>query len=186
MEMKKVYAATEDLMKKTVDKIHTEFAAIRTGRASTALVESIKVDSYGTLMPIKQLANLGTPDAKTIEIRPWDISQTGNIEKAIQKSQLGLTPVNDGKVIRLSVPSLTEERRKDLTKVVHKIAEDFRISLRNERRQAIENLKKLEKDKKITEDDKKKGEHDFQKLTELYVKKVDELLAAKEKEIMEV
>lgn len=186
MEMKKVLAATEDLMKKTIDRIHVEFAAIRTGRASTALVDGIKVDSYGSMMPIKQLANLGTPDARTIEIRPWDISQTANIEKAIQKSQLGLTPVNDGKVIRLSIPSLTEERRKDLIKVVHKIAEDFRVSIRNERRQAIENVKKLEKDKKITEDDKKKGEQDLQKLTELYVKKVDELLAGKEKEIMEV
>ncbi|MFH1368754.1 MAG: ribosome recycling factor [Elusimicrobiota bacterium] len=186
MDTRQVFASAEDLMKKTIDKMHAEFAALRTGRASVSLVEGLKVESYGTMMPIRQLANLGAPDAKTIEIRPWDISQMANIEKAIQKSQLGLTPINDGKMIRLSVPALTEERRKELIKVVHKIAEDFRISIRNERRQAMENIKKLEKDKKITEDDRQKGEQDLQKLTEHYIKKADELLATKEKEIMEV
>lgn len=186
MDLKLAIATAEDLMKKTIDKMHVDFAALRTGRASPALLETIRVESYGSLMPVKQLANVGVPDARTIEIRPWDLSQLQNIEKAIQKSQLGLTPQNDGKIIRLSIPTLTEERRKDLIKVVHKMAEDFRVSIRNERRQALENVKKLEKDKKITEDDRKKGEHDMQKMTELYVKKVDEVLAAKEKEIMEV
>lgn len=186
MDLKLAVATAEDLMKKTIDKMHVDFAALRTGRASPALLETIRVESYGSLMPVKQLANVGVPDARTIEIRPWDLSQLQNIEKAIQKSQLGLTPQNDGKIIRLSIPTLTEERRKDLIKVVHKMAEDFRVSIRNERRQALENVKKLEKDKKITEDDRKKGEHDMQKMTELYVKKVDEVLAAKEKEIMEV
>jgi ribosome recycling factor len=186
MDLKQAVTSAEDLMKKTIDKMHVDFAAVRTGRASPALLETLKVESYGSMMPIKQLANVGVPDARTIEIRPWDVSQVSNIEKAIQKSSLGLTPQSDGKVIRLSIPTLTEERRKDLTKVVHKMAEDFRVSLRNERRQALENIKKLEKDKKITEDDKKKGEQDIQKITEAYVKKVDEVLAVKEKEIMEV
>jgi len=186
MDLKQTFASAEDLMKKTIDKMHTDFSSIRTGRASPALLENVKVESYGSMMPIKQLANVGVPDPRTIEIRPWDISQISNIEKAIQKSQLGLTPVNDGKVVRLSVPTLTEERRKELTKVVHKMSEDFRISIRNERRQLMENVKKLEKDKKITEDELKKAEEGLQKITEIYIKKVEEVLAVKEKEIMEV
>ncbi|MCB4792375.1 MAG: ribosome recycling factor [Elusimicrobia bacterium] len=186
MDWKQILVNGEIPMKKTIEKMRNDFSAIRTGRASAALVEGLKVESYGALMPINQLANIGTSDARTIEIRPWDISQLVNIEKAILKSDLGLTPMNDGKIIRLSIPALTEERRKDLTKVVHKIAEEFRISVRNERRQMLEQVKKAEKDKAITEDDRKKAEVQLQKVTDDYIKKIDEILKTKEKEIMEV
>ncbi|MBN1622640.1 MAG: ribosome recycling factor [Endomicrobiales bacterium] len=186
MVWKQIITTGEVPMKKTIEKIRAEFSSIRTGRASASLIEGLKVESYGTVMPINQVASLGVPDARTIEIRPWDASQIKNIEKSILKSDLGLTPRNDGKVIRLSIPSLTEERRKELTKVVHKIAEDFRVSIRNERRQIADSIKKAEKDKKISEDDKRKAEAELQKVTDNYVKKIDEILNLKEKEIMEV
>lgn len=186
MDYRNILAAGEDPMKRTIEKIKNEFASLRTGRASVTLVENLKIESYGTLMPINQVANLGLSDPRTIEIRPWDVSQVSSIEKAVLKSGLGLTPVNDGKVVRLNVPALSEDRRKELIKVVNKMSEDYRISIRNERRQLIENLKKSEKDKSITEDDRKKGETELQKLTDIYVAKIDEILKAKEKEIMEV
>jgi ribosome recycling factor len=138
------------------------------------------------MMPLNQLAGMSVPDARTIEIRPWDMSQLNSIEKAILKSELGLTPANDGKVIRLSLPMLTEERRRDLTKVLHKMGEEFRVSVRNIRRDMVEGVKKAEKDKQITEDERKKADADLQKLTDSYIKKLDDLLAIKEKEIMEV
>jgi ribosome recycling factor len=186
MTVKSIIAIGEDAMKKTIDKVKNDFATLRTGRASTALVEGIKVESYGSLMPLNQLAGLNIPDARTIEIRPWDISQISSIEKAILKSELGLTPMNDGKAIRLSLPMLTEQRRKEITKIVSKMAEDFKVSVRNERRTMLENIKKEEKEKMITEDGRKKGEQELQKVTDVYIKKIDELLALKEKEIMEV
>jgi len=186
MPIKTILAQGEEPMKRTLEKMRADLGAIRTGRASVALVEGIKVESYGTMMPLNQLANMSTPDAKTIEIRPWDISQLVNIEKAIQKSDIGLTPANDGKIIRLGVPALTEDRRKELVKGIHKLTEEFRIAIRNERRQIVENIKKAEKDKKITEDERKKSEIDSQKLTDMYMKKIDELLASKEKDLMEV
>ena len=188
MLTKTIMAQGEEPMKKTLEKMKSDLATIRTGRASVTLVDGLKVESYGggAMMPLNQLANMGTPDPKTIEIRPWDVSQLGNIEKAILKSGIGLTPVNDGKIIRLSVPSLTEERRKDIIKAVHKLTEDFRIAIRNERRKIVENIKKAEKEKKITEDEMKKAEADSQKMTDVYMKKIDELLALKEKEVMEV
>jgi ribosome recycling factor len=186
MVWKQMLAVGEEPMKKTIEKVKGDLASLRTGRASTALIEGLKVESYGTLMPIKQVASMSIPDARTIEIRPWDVSQVNVIEKAILKSDLGLTPMNDGKLIRLTLPQLNEERRKELTKVIHKMTEEFRISIRNERRQILESLKKAEKDKKITEDDLKNGEHELQKITDLYVKKIDEILKIKEKEIMEV
>lgn len=186
MLIKDILASGEEPMKKTVEKMKMDFSTLRTGRASITLVEGLKVESYGTVLPINQVASLNVPDGKTIEIRPWDISQITNIEKAIQKSDLGLTPINDGKIIRLSVPSLTEERRKDIIKAIHKIAEEFKVSIRNERRQIAERIKKLEKEKKIAEDDRKKGEADLQKITDAYIKKIDEVLAFKEKEVMEV
>jgi ribosome recycling factor len=186
MVWQQIIASGEVPMKKTVEKVRVEFAALRTGRASTALVEGLKVESYGTVMPINQVASLGVSDAKTIEIRPWDVSQVTNIEKAILKSELGLTPRNDGKVIRLSIPSLTEERRKELIKIINKTAEGFRISVRNERRQILEQIKKAEKEKKITEDERKKAETHLQKVTDGYIEKINELLKLKEKEIMEV
>ncbi|MFC1501540.1 ribosome recycling factor [Elusimicrobiota bacterium] len=186
MVYKSIVASGEEPMKKTIEKMQKEFSAIRTGRASVALVEGLKVESYGSMMPVNQLGNISAPDAKTIEIRPWDISQTSNIEKAILKSELGLTPVNDGKVIRLSVPGLTEERRKEIIKMVSKMAEDFRVAIRNSRREIADNIKKAEKEKQITEDDKKKADVDLQKLTDSYIKKIDEAFAKKEADVMEV
>ncbi|MHB9154058.1 MAG: ribosome recycling factor [Endomicrobiales bacterium] len=183
---REILSAGEEPMKKTLDKMKGDFAGLRTGRASVTLVEGLKVESYGTMMPINQLANLGLSDPKTIEIRPWDVSQVGSIEKAILKSELGLTPINDGKVIRISVPSLTEERRKDIIRVIHKMAEEYKVAIRNERRHIVDNIKKAEKDKKMTEDEKKKAEAESQKLTDTYIKKIDELLAVKEKDVMEV
>ena len=181
-----IVAQGEEPMKKTLEKMKTDFASLRSGRASTALVEGLKVESYGSLMPVNQLANISVPDGRTIEIRPWDITQCVNIEKAIQKSELGLTPVNDGKIIRISVPGLTEERRKEIIKLLNKMAEDFKVSIRGVRRDIVENIKKAEKEKKITEDEKVKAEHESQKLTDIYIKKIDEAVASKEKEIMEV
>ncbi len=186
MIFRTIVAQGEEPMKKALEKMKNDFAALRTGRANVALVEGIKVESYGTSMPINQIANLSVPDARTIEIRPWDISQSGNIEKAILKSELGITPNNDGKVIRISVPKLNEDRRKEIIKMVHKIAEDFKVSIRNVRREILENIKKAEKEKKITEDEKIKAEQESQKLTDSYIKKIDEVIALKEKEIMEV
>jgi ribosome recycling factor len=173
-------------MKKTIDRLKSELASTRTGRASSAVIEGIKVESYGSLMPINQLAGVSIPDAKTIEIRPWDASQLGAIEKAILKADIGMTPVNDGKVIRISVPPLTEERRKEIAKSISRMAEDFKVAVRNERRVLVEGIKKLEKDKVITEDDRKKFEADAQKTTDDYIKKIDESIALKEKEVMQI
>ena len=173
-------------MKKTIDKMKTDIGTIRTGRASGALLENIRVDYYGAMTPISQLANVGSPEARTLEIRPWDKASLQEIEKAILKSDLGLTPNNDGSMIRLQIPALTEDRRKDLIKVLRKMSEEYRVVIRNERRDAIERLKKSEKAKEITEDDRTLGEQQIQKMTDLYVKKVDELLAIKERDIMEV
>jgi len=186
MLWKQLIVAGEEPMKRTIDKMKSDFGALRTGRASVALLENVKVDSYGALLPLKQTANMSVPDGRTIEIRPWDVSQLGSIEKAILKSDIGLTPANDGKIIRLSIPQLNEERRKELIKVINKMAEDFRIAIRNERRNILDSVKKAEKDKKITEDERKNGENELQKLTDSYIKKIEEILKIKEKEIMEV
>jgi ribosome recycling factor len=186
MSYKDILSAGEEPMKKTVERMKTDFTQLRTGRASAALVDHIKVESYGSLMALNQLANVGVSEGKTIEIKPWDLSQIQNIEKAIQKSELGLTPVNDGKVIRLTIPALTQERRADLVKVINKMAEDFRISIRNERRQIHEKVKNAEKEKKISEDDRKKAENELQKITDAYVRKIDEIVSVKETEIKEV
>jgi ribosome recycling factor len=188
MVAKMIFSQGEDSMKKIIEKMKSGLASIpiRTGRASVDLIEGIKVESSGTMMPLNKLANMSTPDAKTIEIRPWDISQLANIERAILKSNIGLTTTNDGKIIRLAIPSLTEDRRKEVIKGIHKISEEFRIAIRNERRQMVENIKKAEKEKKITEDERKKAEAESEKLTDVYMKKIDELLAGKEKEVMEV
>ncbi|MCK9582076.1 MAG: ribosome recycling factor [Endomicrobiales bacterium] len=176
----------EESMKKTLEKLKAEFSLLRTGRASTGLIDNIRVESYGSLLPINQLAGTSVPDARTIEIRPWDISQLQAIEKAIQKSDIGLTPLNDGKVIRLSLPSLTEDRRKEMIKLASKIAEEHKVSLRNERRELIDEIKKAEKDKKLTEDERKKAEVQLQHLTDFHVGKIDEMLSVKEKDIIEI
>lgn len=183
---RKIYQETEEKMKKTIEKIHTDFATLRTGKASAALLDGVKVEYYGTSVPLKQVASILIPELRTIEIKPWDKTILAKIEKEILKANLGLTPQNDGKVIRLNLPSLTEERRKELVKIVKKIAEDFRISLRNERREAVEIFKKAQKNKEISEDDLFNYEEKIQKLTENYMKKIDEILVLKEKEILEV
>ncbi len=183
MTVKELLHETEAKMKKTVEATQREFSAIRTGRASTALVEGVKVDYYGTPTPLKQVAAVTTPDARLIVIQPWDKGVLAEIEKSIMKSDIGITPTNDGKVIRLSMPPLTQERRAELDKVAKKIAEEGHISIRTARHASIESIRKLEKDKAVTEDDKFKAQEDIQKLTDKYIKEIDTALAAKEKEI---
>ncbi len=173
-------------MDSALETLKKEFASIRTGRASLALLDGIKVDYYGTLTPLQQLASLSIPDSRQIAIQPWEQKIISDIEKAIMKSDLGLTPTNDGKVIRINIPALTEERRKQLVKVVKKNAEDSKVVIRNIRRDTNEDIKKLEKEKHLSEDDTKKSLDEIQKLTDSYIKKIDEMLLHKEKEIMEV
>jgi ribosome recycling factor len=172
-------------MKKVVDFVTREFSEIRTGRASPALVEGLHVDYYGTPTLIKQLASISVPDVHMIVIQPWDVSAIAEIEKAILKSSLGITPFNDGKIIRLSIPSLSKERRQELAKVVNKIAEEGRISLRTVRRDAKELLEKLEKDKAVSEDDKFTSIDELQKHVDKHIAKIDELLKSKDKELLE-
>jgi ribosome recycling factor len=176
----------EDKMKAAIEALRHEFSTIRTGRASLSLLDDVRVDYYGTPSPVSQVATLSLPDARTITIQPWEAKMVGPIEKAIQKSDLGINPVNDGRVIRLVIPSLTEERRKELAKKAKKMSEESKVAVRNVRREVNETLKKAEKDKKITEDDLTKGEQEIQKLTDDFIHKVDEALSHKEKEIMEV
>ncbi len=186
MSNREIITYIDAQMHKTLDKMKSDFSTLRTGRASAALLENVRVDYYGAATPINQLANVSTPEARTLEIRAWDKAALQSIEKAIQKSDLGLNPSNDGTVIRLQIPKLTEERRKDLIRVVRKMSEEYRVSIRNERRDGVEKLKKSEKAKEITEDDLKSAEQEIQKLTDVFIKKVDETLAAKERDIMEV
>jgi ribosome recycling factor len=169
-----------------LSSLERDFGKLRTGRASTSLVETLEVDYYGTATPLNQIASLSVPDSRTISIQPWDKGAFQLIEKAIMASDLGLTPVNDGKIVRISIPPLTEERRKDLVKVAKKYTEDAKVALRNVRRDMNEQLKKMQKDKEITEDDLRKGQDDVQKLTDDYVKLADEALVEKEKEILEI
>jgi len=176
----------EDKMKKAVEATVREFGMVRTGRASTTLVEGIVVEYYGAPTPLKQLATIATPDPKLITIQPWDPSALAEIEKAIMKSDLGITPMNDGKIVRLSIPALTTERRAELTKVVKKMAEDGRVSMRTIRRDANEHIKRLEKDKLATEDEVFKSTENIQKLTDKHIEKIEEILKAKEKELAEV
>lgn len=175
----------EDRMNTTIEALKKEFSGVRTGRASLALVDGIMVDYYGTPTPLKQIATLSVPEARLIVIQPWDNSLVPKIEKAIQKSDLGLSPTNDGRLIRISIPALTEERRKQLVKVVKKMGEENKIAIRNIRRDVNETLKELEKEKEITEDELHKGQEEVQKITNKYIAKVDELINQKEKEILE-
>jgi ribosome recycling factor len=176
----------EERMEKALASLERDFSKLRTGRASTSLVDGLKVDYYGTPTPIGQLASIATPDSRTITIQPWDRASFALVEKAILKSDLGLTPVNDGKIIRIGIPPLTEERRKNLSKISRKYGEEAKVAIRNIRRDANEALKKLEKDKSRGEDDIKKAQESIQKLTDSYVLKVDQKCQAKEKEIMEL
>lgn len=186
MQVQSFFSASQKAMKKTIEKLKSELSSVRTGRASSSAIENVKVDSYGSLISINQIAGIGVPDAKTIEIRPWDISQLGAIEKAILKADIGMTPINDGRLVRINVPPLTEDRRKEIAKSVNRLAEDFKVAIRSERRTLIENIKKLEKDKAVTEDDRKKSELEAQKVTDDFIKQIDELIALKEKEIMQI
>lgn len=185
MTAKEILHNAEEKMKKTIEAIMREFAEIRTGRASPSLVEGIHIDYYGTPTLLKTLASISVPDAHLIVIQPWDITIIGEIEKAIMKSNLGINPTNDGKLIRLLIPPLSRERRQELVKVVHKMAEEGRVSLRTIRREAKEALEKLEKDKKIAEDDKFRGIDELQKLIDKYTAKIEEILKNKEREILE-
>ena len=176
----------EEKMKKSIDSVAADFASVRAGRANAAVLDRIMVDYYGSPTPIQQIAAISSPDPRTLMISPWDGSALKLIEKAIQNSDLGIHPQNDGKVLRLAFPQLTEERRKELVKQIRKYAENGKVAVRNIRRDAMDNFKKQEKKSEITEDELKMVEKDFQKLTDESCKKLDELLAKKEKELMAV
>jgi len=184
--MQEVIISNEERMKKSVASLKEGFAALRTGRASASLFDRIKVDAYGEKSPVNQVANISIPEARLIVIQPWDKNLITEIEKAIRSSELSLNPSNDGKVIRISIPPLTEERRKELVKLAKSQAEQSRVSIRNIRRDGNEELKKLLKDSKITEDDESKTAAELQKLTDSYIDQVNKTLEEKEKEIMEV
>ena len=173
-------------MDKSLDAFKQELSKIRTGRASLSLLDGIKAEAYGSSMPLNQVATLTIPESRQIVIQPWDPQVMSSIEKAILKSELGLTPVNDGKVIRINIPQLTEERRKELVKIVKKIAEEYRVAVRNHRRDAIDTLKKQKKNKEISEDEQFKLQDEAQKETDSYIAKIDEVAAEKENEVMEV
>ena len=173
-------------MEKTLDILQEDFGAIRAGRANARVLDRIVVEYYGVDTPIGQVGTISSPDARTLVIQPWDGSLLKKIEKAIQTSDLGINPQNDGRVIRLVFPQLTEERRKELVKQVKKYGEDGKVAVRNIRRDAMDYIKKLKKDSEITEDDQKKAEKDLQELTDKYIKKVDEACAVKERELMEL
>ena len=173
-------------MDKSLEAFKQELTRIRTGRASLSLLDGIKVEAYGSSMPLNQVGTLTIPESRQIVIQPWDPQVMPGIEKAILKSELGLTPVNDGKVIRINIPQLTEERRKELVKIVKKNAEEYRVAVRNHRRDAIDTLKKQKKNKEISEDEQFKLQDDAQKETDSYIAKIDEVAAEKENEVMEV
>jgi ribosome recycling factor len=182
--MQTVLKDVEARMTVALDTLGREFATVRTGRASAGLLDGVRVDYYGTPTPVNQMASVSVPDARTLVIQPWEAAQLKAIEKAIMTSDLGLTPQNDGKVIRLAMPSPTEERRKQLAKTVHKVAEDSRIAIRNVRREANDRLKAMAKDKKVSEDEERRGHDQIQKTTDKFIARVDELLKKKEQEIL--
>ncbi len=184
--MDQVFVDMENKMKKSMDNLRKEFSSVRTGRASVALLDNIKVEYYGSQVPVTQVATVSVPEARVLEIKPWDKAVLAEIEKAVSKSTLGLTPMNDGKVIRLTMPQPTQETRIELVKVIKKMAEDGRIALRAIRRDAMESIKDKEKKKELSEDDAKRSQTHIQKINDDYMKKVDEVYGAKEKEIMEV
>jgi ribosome recycling factor len=182
--MQTVLKDVDTRMNAALEALGREFATVRTGRASAGLLDVIRVDYYGTPTPINQMASVSTPDARTLTIQPWEAGQIGAIEKAIQKSDLGLTPVNDGKLIRLTMPTPTEERRKQLVKTVAKMAEDARVAVRNVRREANDRLKTVARDKKVSEDEERRAHDQVQKTTDRFIAKVDELFKKKEQEIL--
>ncbi|HNQ50787.1 MAG TPA: ribosome recycling factor [Candidatus Omnitrophota bacterium] len=186
MTVKEVLHTTEDKLKKSLEFVQRNFAEVRTGRANPAIVEGLHIDYYGTPTMLKQLASISVPDAHMLGIQPWDQTAIPEIEKAILKSNLGITPAVDGKMVRLSVPQLSKERRQELVKVVHKMAEEGRVSLRTVRHESKALLEKLEKDKAVTEDDKFRGLDEIQKMVERYGNKIEEMLKTKEKEVLEL
>ncbi len=182
----KIYTDVTLKMEKTIVNLKTDLNKVRTGRASLALLDDIRIDYYGTSTPLSQMATLAVPEPRLITIQPWDPTTIGEIEKAILKSELGLTPMNDGKIIRINIPRLTEERRKELVKVVRKMGEGTKVALRNIRRDANEQVKGLEKNKKISQDQLHQWMDKVQTSTDKYIEKVDTVLSAKEKEILEI
>ena len=184
--VKEIEANAKTRMEKALSDLQHDMAAVRTGRASVGLLDNIRADYYGTQTPLNQLATLHVPEATLITVQPWDVSQIGIIEKAIRSGDLGLNPSNDGKIIRVPIPPLTEERRKELAKKLHHIAEDHRVAMRNIRRDANENVKKLLKDKTISEDDDRRAHDEVQKLTDAHIQKLDQAAKLKEKEVMEL
>ena len=184
--LKAEYKVYEEKMKKSIESVAADFAAVRAGRANASVLNRINVDYYGTPTPIQQIASIGSPDARTLQITPWDASALRGIEKAILESDLGINPSNDGKSIRLAFPQLTEERRKELVKQIHKYTENGKVAIRNIRREAMDAFKKAEKKSEITEDDLKKLEKDLQDLTDKQCKVLDDLTSKKEKELMAV
>jgi ribosome recycling factor len=186
MTTKDALAAAKTRMEKAVEDFRKDLATIRTGRANATLLENVRVDYHGTPMPVNQLGNMTIPDASMIVISPWDPGAVPLIDKAIRSSDLGLNPTNDGKVVRVPIPSLTEERRKDLVKQLHKVLENHRTAVRNVRRDVKEAIEKLEKEKKISEDEKKRSLDELEKLSHAETKKIEDLSASKEKEILQV
>jgi len=184
--MDNVIKDLETRMQAAVDLLAREFGGVRTGRANTALLDAVRVEAYGAVQPVTQMASVAVPDPRTLVIQPWDTSQIPAIEKAILKSDLGLTPSNDGKVVRLVMPTLTEERRKQLAKAVGKFAEDARVAIRNIRRDANDRLKALAKDKKVSQDEERRGHDHIQKTTDKFIAKADELARKKEQEILAI
>ena len=186
MSISQITAETNERMTRSIENLKKEFSRIRTGRATPALLDGIKVDYYGTPTPLAQLGNISTPEPRQLIIQPWEKTLLSAIEKAILASDLGINPQNDGNVVRLNMPELTEERRRDLVKNSKKLAEDDKVAVRNIRRDSNEKIKKLEKDKELSLDDSKKSQDDIQKITDKYIKLIDDMLAVKEKEILEV
>jgi len=184
--VEEIFEDLKDRMGKSMESLKREYSRLRTGRASISLLDGIRVSYYDTPTPLNQMASLAVPEPRLIVIQPWDKTAIEDIEKAILKSELGLTPMNDGKVIRISIPPLTEERRKELVKVARKMSEENKVSIRNIRRDANEMLKDLKKEKEITEDDLYRSQEEVQKATDQFISQVDELCAAKEKEILEI
>jgi ribosome recycling factor len=184
--LKDVEQQARTRMEKAKTDLQHELASIRTGRASLALLDHVRADYYGTLTPLNQLATLGVPEPNLITVQPWDVSQIGVIEKSIRSADLGLNPSNDGKIVRVPIPPLTEERRKELVKHLHGVLENHRVGVRNIRRDANETVKKLLKDKKITEDDDKRAHDDIQKMTNRAIEDIDQIGKVKEKEILEI
>ncbi len=183
---KDVIANMKSQMEKTLDSLRRDYQKVRTGRASTSLLDDVKIDYYGTPTPVSQVATLAVPEPRTITLQPWESKMIPVIEKAIMNANIGITPANDGKLIRLVLPPLTEERRKEIVKNLRKMSEEAKVALRNIRRDAIDGVKKLEKDKSISEDDLKRAEKEIQDVTKSHETKIDEVLAHKEKEVMEV